>query len=310
VKVEDGYEICSDYETLVNPPCISSKLLCDDIYNCGGDSETLGSDDGFSTCPDKPIRTTVEPLPEEKEPENDEKPDGLSNLATYLGIPSLSSFPQRKFERRFRPSYVSSSQQFGSGYSFDFTTRRSDKVASTSSTTEDPSYNNNNNSSNNASSVSISDAEVSSNSDSSNNLLRYETDSDIYSRRELSHAINSVIYGVAIFIIFTIFITVFVVCIAKKIQMTWSARRSSCSTESERSNATSVSIPNPAIPSATATVITSALGPGCIPPVSNGELAYAPANTTVVLLTLPQNVEAYDPPPSYDTLFPSQNNCS
>jgi len=294
---DDGYQMCSEYTSSDKQICISSQLLCDDIYNCGSESDILGSDEDTVSCPDKPIRTTPEPSKDEKDSEEKAGETSFPNFATYFGIPSLSTYQPT---RKFRP-YVSSS-----GYSFDFTTRRPDRYittisSSSASSTEGSSSDNNKVESEKP---SVEGSEVpSSNVNSDNNLLKYGEEEDYYNRRQLSHAINSVIYGVAIFIIFTIFITVFVVCVAKKIQMTWVERRNSSSAGSQGSHSTSVSTPS-IIPSTTATVFTSGHVPGCIIPPPNGDLAYpSNPNTTVVVLTLPQ--ETYDPPPSYDTLFPA-----
>src|SRR3989442_1416454 len=99
----ETFEACSDYTQLINQTCISSKLLCDDVYNCGGDGDTLGSDDQQTLCPDKPMRTTEKEPDEENEPTD--RPSGLNSFFNIYGAGS-SSLPSYQFERKFTP-YVS-----------------------------------------------------------------------------------------------------------------------------------------------------------------------------------------------------------
>jgi len=123
-----------------------------------------------------------------------------------------------------------------------------------------------------------------------------------YGRRELADAINSVIYGVALFIVFTIFITLFVIYIGRRIQMNLSARN----LRSSIAPVVSSSVTTPTIRPSTTTAVITRDRASCNSS-QNRELQFSSSNTTVVLVTLPQaqNAETYDLPPAYDTLYPS-----
>lgn len=309
----ETFEACNDYSQLSNQTCISSKLLCDDIYNCGGDGETLGSDDQQALCPDKPMRTT-EKEPEEPENEPTERPNslnGLLNLGTYYG--NSASHPPFQFERKFKP-YVSPAESVFQQENSPPSHRKPTTASSTSGsnsghTTEHSSL-----------SPSVSSGETvvrpvgvfsvgKTNSGDINESVPKRVDilsneDPNYGRRELADAINSVIYGVALFIVFTIFITLFVIYIGRRIQMNLSAR----SSRSSISPVVAAAVTTPSIRPSTTTAVITRDNASCNNAQSRGELAFSSSNTTVVLVTLPQqaqNAETYDLPPSYDTLFPN-----
>lgn len=292
------FKVCKDYKFSGNLTCISSLLFCDEIFNCGGDTTTLGSDDDSFACPDRPEKTTENFPIEDSDPPEKETPDGLSYLETYLGIPSLSSYTTKKYERKFRPSYVSGSSS-GSGFLYDYSTRKPTvKTAVTSTTPKSNPVG--------GGSIEINVVGPSRETSSSNILLstiskedpQAELENEIYSRRELAHAINSVIYGVAVFIIFTIFVTVFVVCVTKRIQMAWTARsqrrQSSLDPESNRRR---ISTPGILPQSVTSTPNNQSRRPSeCDPGVT------ASQQTDIIVAT--DQAEQCDPPPAYHTLFP------
>lgn len=327
----ETFEACSDYTQLINQTCISSKLLCDDIYNCGGDGDTLGSDDQQALCPDKPMRTT-EKEPEENENDQTDRPSPLNQfLSMYGGSASSGShqpyqFDQRKFTPYVSPAENSSPFQskpsrhgFGkpssSGSASSIKTNISraggGTTASTSQQTE--------------SSIAVSPS-MSATGDS---IVRHvgsfsvskPTSGDIneslpkrvdiiahddpsYGRRELADAINSVIYGVALFIVFTIFITLFVIYIGRRIQMNLSARNS----RGSMAPVVAAAVTTPSIRPSTTTAVITRDNASCNN-AQTRELAFSSSNTTVVLVTLPQQTQnsdaTYDLPPSYDTLFPN-----
>ncbi|ODN05927.1 hypothetical protein Ocin01_00752 [Orchesella cincta] len=304
----ETFEACNDYTLSLNQTCISSKLLCDDVFNCGGDGETLGSDDHQVLCPDKAARTT------EKEPEEAEEPserpnalNGLLNLGTLYT--TSGSGPPFQFERKFKP-YVSPAES--AFQTPESTLRKPGGVSSSASgsvNTNDP------------------ESESAGHSPAGENVIRpvgvfsvSKTGSDInesppkrmdishedanYGRRELADAINSVIYGVALFIVFTIFITLFVIYIGRRIQMNLSARNSRTSI----APVVSSTVTTPTIRPSTTTAVITRDNASCNSSPSR-ELAFSSSNTTVVLVTLPQaqSAETYDLPPAYDTLFPIPN---
>lgn len=340
----------------MNQTCISSKLLCDDIFNCGGDNDTLGSDDQQTLCPDKPIRTTEKELDEPDEATD--RPSGLNgllNLGTLYGAAANSgSHPPFQYERKFKP-YVSPSDS-SSIY----------QQQESSQQQRHPSNRKASGSGNGAGrhSVNANGELHNSNYGSSENVAVHPvpmggasyTTSDIinesppkrmdilvpshggaivedpgYGRRELADAINSVIYGVALFIVFTIFITLFVIFIGRKIQMNLSARNSNNNNNSNSSSrgsmapVVSAGVTTPSIrPSTTTAVITrdnhhrrtasATCGNGAMQgnrsTMAPTELSFSSSNTTVVLLTLPQHSQSgesttYDLPPPYETLFPN-----
>lgn len=307
-NAQETYQSCSDYKLSSNLTCISSKLTCDDVYNCGGDSETLGSDDNSESCPDRPVRTTTEAVISPEDNIDAEEKQGLSDLSTYLGIPSLSSYTPRSYERKFRPSYVSGSS--GSGFLSDYAANNKRQFERSSTTTIQPSPL--------GGSIEINVVGPTRETKTSNILINAqdtpssEFDSEIYSRRELAHAINSVIYGVAVFIIFTIFITVFVVCLTKKIQTTWTARQvrrhRASVVEQEEANSQRHSVQNVGIRSS----IINTLSPPASADGNESRRVSAAAcdlgvynPVDVIIDELDSSSPSCDLPPAYDSLFPT-----
>ncbi|CAL8096048.1 unnamed protein product [Orchesella dallaii] len=302
----ETFEACNDYTRSLNQTCISSKLLCDDVFNCGGDGETLGSDDHQVLCPDKAARTT-EKEPEEPD-ETSDRPNGFNGLLNLGTLYSTSgASPPFQFERKFKP-YVSPAE---SAFQQESLSRKPGIPSSGSG-----SVNSN-----------VPEGEVPVPSPAGENIVRpvgvfsvSKSGSDInenppkrmdishedanYGRRELADAINSVIYGVALFIVFTIFITLFVIYIGRRIQMNLSARNS----RSSIAPVVTSTVTTPTIRPSTTTAVITRDNASCNNS-PNRELAFSSSNTTVVLVTLPQaqNTETYDLPPSYDTLFPNTN---
>lgn len=327
----ETFEACSDYTQLINQTCISSKLLCDDVYNCGGDGDTLGSDDQQTLCPDKPMRTTEKEPDEENEPTD--RPSGLNSFFNIYGTGS-GSLPSYQFERKFTP-YVSPAENANTAPTSPFHQRNAlRKFNSTRSSISHSSIGNEVNGVGSGSSPPSQDSEVPApTSAAGENIVRpagsfsvgksnngdiiesppkrvdiIPHDDPSYGRRELADAINSVIYGVALFIVFTIFITLFVIYIGRRIQMNLNARNS----RGSMAPVVAATVATPSIRPSTTTAVLTRDNASCNN-AQTRELSFSSSNTTVVLVTLPQQSQngdatTYDLPPSYDTLFPNPCN--
>lgn len=280
------------------------------MYNCGGDSDSLGSDDQQTLCPDKPMRTT------EKEPDEADEP--TERPSVFNAILALAPpFEQRRFTPYASPADNTPSPTKPSTISYrkpnssSLSNVPNNDISASKTNTMQAHLENN---------VLVEESRASenivrpigysiskSNRDISELPKLHESDDPSYGRRELADAINSVIYGVALFIVFTIFITLFVIYIGRRIQMNLSQRNSRGSMAPV---VAATAVATPTIRPSTTTAVITRDNTSCTTNPQTRELAFSSSNTTVVLVTLPQHSQngdatTYDLPPSYDTLFPS-----